>query len=138
VGNDLLRALTHRSTVKTGAGNVCLIWEYVPSVSDFPSPIFPGFQTGNTAVAGGAARRHDAADLPESPRTVRILRCRHALLFDGIEQTVSHMQLEPPIRKNISFAYYESRSHDLHRRKAHDKLHKDVDDFINANSRTSP
>src|SRR4029077_6017996 len=28
--------------------------------------------------------------------------------FNGIEQTVSHMNLEPPIRKNISFTYYEA------------------------------
>ena len=54
--------------------------------------------------------------------------------FNGIEQTVSHMQLEPPIRKNISFAYYDSGHMIYIDRKAHDKLHKDVDDFINANS----
>ena len=44
------------------------------------------------------------------------------------------MQLEPPIRKNISFAYYDSGHMIYIDRKAHDKLHKDVDDFINTNS----
>jgi carboxypeptidase C (cathepsin A) len=28
--------------------------------------------------------------------------------FNGIEHTVDHMHLEPPVRKNISFNYYES------------------------------
>lgn len=52
--------------------------------------------------------------------------------FNGIEETVSHMNLEPPIRKNASFTYYES-GHmvyiDDHERA---KLHNDVDGFINA------
>lgn len=52
--------------------------------------------------------------------------------FNGIEETVSHMQLDPEIRKNVSFAYYESGHMVYIDRKAHDKLHKDVDDFINA------
>ncbi|MFZ0212371.1 MAG: hypothetical protein WBE20_01350 [Candidatus Acidiferrales bacterium] len=52
--------------------------------------------------------------------------------FNGIEETVSHMQLEPPIRKNISFAYYESGHMVYIDQKAHDKLHRDVDNFINS------
>jgi carboxypeptidase C (cathepsin A) len=52
--------------------------------------------------------------------------------FDGIEQTVSHMRLEPAIRKNIGFAYYEAGHMMYVDRKAREKLHKDVDDFINA------
>jgi carboxypeptidase C (cathepsin A) len=52
--------------------------------------------------------------------------------FNGIEETVSHMRLDPSIRKNVSFAYYESGHMVYIDRKAHDKLHKDVDDFINA------
>ena len=51
--------------------------------------------------------------------------------FDGIEHTVSHMHLEPPLRKNVSFAYYESGHMVYIDEKAHHKLHKDVDDFIN-------
>jgi len=51
--------------------------------------------------------------------------------FNGIEETVSHMGLEPSVRKNVSFTYYESGHMIYIDRKAHDKLHKDVDDFIN-------
>lgn len=53
--------------------------------------------------------------------------------FNGIEETVSHMQLEPSIRKNISFAYYDSGHMVYIDQKAHDKLHRDVDSFIDAN-----
>jgi carboxypeptidase C (cathepsin A) len=52
--------------------------------------------------------------------------------FDGIEQTASHMSLDPSIRKNIGFAYYEAGHMMYIDRKAREKLHKDVDDFINA------
>lgn len=52
--------------------------------------------------------------------------------FNGIEQTVSHMSLEPSIRKNINFAYYEAGHMMYIDKKAREKLHKDVDDFINA------
>ncbi len=54
-----------------------------------------------------------------------------ATVFHGIEYTVDHMGLEPAIRKNISFAYYESGHMVYIDEKAHAKLHKDVDDFIN-------
>jgi carboxypeptidase C (cathepsin A) len=50
--------------------------------------------------------------------------------FNGIEQTVSHMGLEPSIRKNISFAYYEGGHMMYIDKKAREKLHKDVDAFI--------
>jgi len=50
--------------------------------------------------------------------------------FNGIEQTVSHMNLEPPIRKNIAFAYYEAGHMMYIDKKAREKLHKDVDEFI--------
>jgi carboxypeptidase C (cathepsin A) len=52
--------------------------------------------------------------------------------FNGIENTVAHMNLEPPIRKNVSFAYYEAGHMMYIDEKAHHKLHKDVDEFINA------
>jgi carboxypeptidase C (cathepsin A) len=55
--------------------------------------------------------------------------------FNGIEETVSHMQLDPSIRKNISFAYYPTGHMIYIDRKAHDKLHRDVDNFINASYR---
>ena len=53
--------------------------------------------------------------------------------FNGIEETVSHMGLEPPIRKNISFSYYESGHMVYIDRKCDDKLHKDIDGFIDSN-----
>jgi carboxypeptidase C (cathepsin A) len=52
--------------------------------------------------------------------------------FNGIEETVSHMMLEPEVRKNISFAYYESGHMVYIDRKADDKLHADIDSFINS------
>ena len=52
--------------------------------------------------------------------------------FDGIEQTVSHMGLDPAIRPHITFAYYQSGHMVYIDTKARDKLHKDVDDFINS------
>lgn len=50
--------------------------------------------------------------------------------FNGIEHTVNHMGLEPPVRKNISFAYYEAGHMIYIDKKSNDKLHKDVNDFI--------
>ncbi|HEY6251948.1 MAG TPA: peptidase S10 [Candidatus Angelobacter sp.] len=52
--------------------------------------------------------------------------------FNGIEHTVSHMRLEPPLRKNVSFAYYEAGHMMYIDEKEHHKLHKDVDEFINS------
>src|SRR5262249_8319091 len=50
--------------------------------------------------------------------------------FNGIEQTVSHMGLEPSIRKNISFSYYEAGHMMYIEKKSREKLHKDVVAFI--------
>ena len=89
----------------------------------------PWDQTGNTAVAEVLR----AAMTQQTYLKVLVL-CGYydvATPFDGIEQTVSHMQLEHPVRKNVSFAYYESGHMVYIDEKAHDKLHKDVDDFIN-------
>jgi carboxypeptidase C (cathepsin A) len=52
--------------------------------------------------------------------------------FNGIEQTVSHMYLEPPFRKNISFTYYESGHMMYIDKRSREKLHKDVTGFIEA------
>lgn len=90
----------------------------------------PWDQTGNTAVAEVLR----SAMTQQSNLKVLVV-CGYydvATPFNGIEQTVSHMSLEPSMRKNISFAYYESGHMVYIDRKAHDKLHKDVDDFINA------
>jgi len=89
----------------------------------------PWDQTGNTAVAEVMR----AAMTQQTYLKVLVL-CGYydvATPYDGIEHTVSHMQLEPPVRKNISFAYYESGHMVYIDEKAHHKLHKDVDDFIN-------
>ena len=88
----------------------------------------PWDQTGNTAVAEVLR----AAMTQQTYLKVLVL-CGYydvATPFDGIEHTVSHMQLELPVRKNVSFAYYESGHMVYIDEKARHKLHKDVDDFI--------
>ncbi len=90
----------------------------------------PWDQTGNTAVAEVLR----AAMTQETYLKVLVL-CGYydvATPFNGIEHTVNHMNLEPPIRKNIGFAYYESGHMVYIDQKADDKLHKDVDEFINS------
>ncbi|HVN09869.1 MAG TPA: peptidase S10 [Patescibacteria group bacterium] len=90
----------------------------------------PWDQTGNTQVAEVLR----AAMTQQTHLKVLVL-CGYydlATPFNGIEETVSHMGLEPPVRKNISFAYYQA-GHmmyiDTAERK---KLHKDVDQFIDS------
>ena len=61
----------------------------------------------------------------------------HATPFNGIEETVSHMNLEPPIRKNIAFTYYEAGHMMYIDKKSREKLHRDVDAFINNSSQKS-
>jgi carboxypeptidase C (cathepsin A) len=56
--------------------------------------------------------------------------------YNGIEQTVSHMGLEPSIRKNISFSYYEAGHMMYIEKKSREKLHKDVTAFINNTAKT--
>ncbi len=51
--------------------------------------------------------------------------------FNGIEHTISHMNLEPAIRKNVSFTYYEAGHMMYIEKKSREKLHKDVAAFIN-------
>ena len=90
----------------------------------------PWDQTGNTEVAEVLR----AAMTQQTYLKVLVL-CGYydvATPFNGIENTVAHMNLEPPVRKNISFAYYESGHMVYIDEKQHHKLHKDVDDFINA------
>jgi carboxypeptidase C (cathepsin A) len=50
--------------------------------------------------------------------------------FNGIEHTISHMSLEPSIRKNVSFMYYEAGHMMYIEKKSREKLHKDVAAFI--------
>jgi len=90
----------------------------------------PWDQTGNTEVAEVLR----SAMTQESYLKVLVL-CGYydlATPFNGIEQTVNHMGLDPSVRKNISFAYYESGHMVYIDQKADDKLHHDVDNFINA------
>lgn len=59
----------------------------------------------------------------------------HATPFNGIEHTVSHMSLEPNIRKNVSFVYYETGHMVYVDKKAREKMRKDVIGFINMASK---
>jgi carboxypeptidase C (cathepsin A) len=90
----------------------------------------PWDQTGNTEVAEVLR----AAITQQTYLKVLVL-CGYydvATPFNGIENTVAHMNLEAPLRKNVSFAYYEAGHMMYIDEKEHHKLHKDVDEFINA------
>jgi carboxypeptidase C (cathepsin A) len=90
----------------------------------------PWDQTGNTEVAEVLR----AAMTQQTYLKVLVL-CGYydvATPFNGIENTFAHMNLEPPVRKNVGFAYYEGGHMMYIDEKAHHKLHKDIDDFINA------
>lgn len=91
----------------------------------------PWDQTGNTDVAEVLR----AAITQQTYLKVLVVAGYYdvATPFNGIEHTVAHMHLEPPLRKNVSFAYYEAGHMMYIDEKEHHKLHKDVDDFINAN-----
>ena len=90
----------------------------------------PWDQTGNTEVAEVLR----GAMTQQTHLKVLVL-CGYydvATPFNGIEHTFSHMHMEPPIQKNVSFAYYKAGHMMYIDRAEHDKLHKDVDAFINA------
>ena len=89
----------------------------------------PWDQTGNTDVAEVLR----AAITQQTYLKVLVVAGYYdvATPFNGIEHTVSHMHLEPTLRKNVSFAYYEAGHMMYIDEKEHHKLHKDVDDFIN-------
>jgi carboxypeptidase C (cathepsin A) len=90
----------------------------------------PWDQTGNTEVAEVLR----AAITQQTYLKVLVL-CGYydvATPFNGIENTVAHMNLESPLRKNVSFAYYEAGHMMYIDEKEHHKLHKDIDEFINA------
>lgn len=93
----------------------------------------PWDQTGNTEVAEVLR----AAMTQQTYLKVLVVAGYYDLAtpFNGIEQTVAHMHLEPPLRKNVSFAYYEAGHMMYIDEKQHRKLHKDVDDFINSSYR---
>ena len=88
----------------------------------------PWDQTGNTEVAEVLR----AAMTQQTYLKVLVL-CGYydvATPFNGIENTFAHMNLEPPVRKNVSFAYYEGGHMMYIDEVQHHKLHKDIDDFI--------
>jgi carboxypeptidase C (cathepsin A) len=91
----------------------------------------PWDQTGNTEVAEVLR----AAMTQQGDLKVLVV-CGYydvATPFNGIEHTFAHMNLEPSIQKNVSFAYYESGHMVYIDEKEHHKLHKDIDEFIEAN-----
>ena len=57
--------------------------------------------------------------------------------FNGIEHTISHMNLEPSIRKNVSFTYYEAGHMMYIEKKSREKLHRDVTAFINGTAKST-
>jgi carboxypeptidase C (cathepsin A) len=90
----------------------------------------PWDQTGNTEVAEVLR----AAMTQQTYLKVLVVAGYYdvATPFNGIEQTVSHMHLEPSVRRNVSFAYYDAGHMMYIDEKEHHKLHKDVDEFINS------
>jgi len=91
----------------------------------------PWDQTGNTEVAEVLR----AAMTQQGDLKVLVV-CGYydvATPFNGIEHTFTHMNLDPTIQKNVSFAYYESGHMVYIDEKEHHKLHKDIDEFIEAN-----
>jgi carboxypeptidase C (cathepsin A) len=88
----------------------------------------PWDQTGNTQVAEVLR-----AAMTQQTNLKVLVVCGYydvATPFNGIEHTVEHMHLEPSVKKNISFTYYEA-GHMLYiDEKAHHKLHTDVSNFI--------
>lgn len=92
----------------------------------------PWDQTGDTQVAHVLR-----SAMTEQSHLKVLVVCGYydvATPFNGIEETVSHMGLESAVRKNISFAYYESGHMVYIDQKADDKLHHDIDAFIGTNS----
>ena len=90
----------------------------------------PWDQTGNTEVAEVLR----AAMTQQTYLKVLVL-CGYydvATPFNGIENTFAHMNLESPVRKNVSFTYYEAGHMMYIDEKEHHKLHKDMDEFINS------
>lgn len=90
----------------------------------------PWDQTGNTEVAEVLR-----AAMTQQTNLKVLVVCGYydvATPFNGIEHTFTHMNLDPTIQKNVSFAYYESGHMVYIDEKEHHKLHKDIDDFINS------
>jgi carboxypeptidase C (cathepsin A) len=130
--------------------------EYDPSEASYEGAYVAAFQDyarrelkweteGYYAVSGNVRPWNQTA-YPQVPEALRsamtqqgflkvLVVCGYydvATVFHGIEYTVDHMGLEPPIRKNISFSYYESGHMVYIDDKARSKLHRDIANFINS------
>ncbi len=95
----------------------------------------PWDQTGNTEVAEVLR-----SAMTQQGSLKLLVVCGYydfATPFNGIEHTVSHMMLEPAIRKNVTFTYYEAGHMMYIEKKSREKLHKDVVEFINSSSKAS-
>ncbi len=90
----------------------------------------PWDQTGNTAVAEVLR----SAMTQQTHLKLLVVAGYYDLAtpFNGIEHTVAHMNLEPPIRKNVSFTYYQAGHMMYVDDKERAKLHKDITSWINA------
>ena len=90
----------------------------------------PWDQTGNTEVAEVLR-----ASMTQQTHLRVLVICGYydvATPFNGIEHTFSHMHLEPPFRKNVSFTYYEAGHMMYIDEKERHKLHKDVENFVSS------
>src|SRR5258708_31459582 len=56
----------------------------------------------------------------------------HATPLNGIEHTLSHISLQPAIRKNVTFTYYEAGHMMYIDTKPRDKMRKDILELLNS------
>jgi len=103
--------------------------------SDMDYTVTANVRPWDRSAGDGAAEVLRSAMTEESNLKVLVVAGYYDLAtpFNGIEETVSHMMLEPSVRKNISFAYFGTGHMVYIDQKADDTLHKNVDDFINSN-----
>jgi carboxypeptidase C (cathepsin A) len=90
----------------------------------------PWDQNGNTEVAEVLR-----AAMTEQTHLKLLVLCGYydvATPFNGIEHTVAHMHLDPSLKGNVSFAYYQAGHMMYIDDKERHKMHKDVTEFINA------
>ena len=93
----------------------------------------PWDQTGNTEVAEVLR-----SAITQQTHLKLLVICGYydvATPFNGIEHTVAHMHLDPSLKKNVSFAYYEAGHMMYIDDKQRHKLHKDVVEFISSSDR---
>ena len=88
----------------------------------------------NNGQPGGPAEALRSAMTEQGSLKVLVLAGYYdvATPFNGIEQTVSHMSLEPSIRKNVSFRYYEAGHMMYVEKQSREQLRKDLNAFISS------